>query len=61
MVGIVWPSWVGVDVMGWVCSLVGTGLGLFFGWLGGFEKILLCNIYNECVKAVCHNKYNHTF
>jgi hypothetical protein len=41
MVGIVWPSWVGVDVMGRVGSLVGMGLGWFFVWLHGFEKILM--------------------
>ena len=32
MLGIVWPSWVGVDVMGRVGSLVGMGwVGSLFG------------------------------
>ena len=61
MVGIVWPSWVGVDVMGRVGSLVGMGwVGSLFGCMD-LKNPDVCSIYNECLKVVPHNNYNHTF
>ena len=47
--------------MGRVGALVGMGwVGSLFGCMD-LKNPDVCSIYNECLKVVPHNNYNHTF